>query len=328
MGGSVATGGSDATGGSVATGGTSSAGGGTSCPFPTSFKWKDNGGPLAQPANGWASLKDFTSVVYNGQHIVYSSIYSGSAYGSQMMTFSDWPAMATATQTKLSTNTVAPTLFYFTPKSQWILAYQWCSAKFCYATSTNPTSATSWSFGHALLSEDVATADGGSTGPIDQTVICDSTNCYLFYAGDNSHIYRASMPIGNFPGVFSGSKSIINDASAFEAVEVYAVKGTGQYLMITETNGSPRSFVAWSASSLGGTFTKMGTFAAQSNTTFTGTAWTSDISHGDLVRENPDETQTIDSCNMQLLYQGRDPNASSANYDSRPYRPGLLTKTN
>ncbi|ELQ41141.1 hypothetical protein OOU_Y34scaffold00300g2 [Pyricularia oryzae Y34] len=31
------------------------------CTIPRSgLRWKDNGGPLAQPANGWASLKDFT----------------------------------------------------------------------------------------------------------------------------------------------------------------------------------------------------------------------------------------------------------------------------
>ena len=325
-GGTKATGGTTATGGTKATGGTTATGGGSSCPFPTSFKWKDNGGPLAQPTSGWDSLKDFTNVVYNGQHIVYSSMHSGSSYGSQMMVFSDWPAMATATQTKMSTNTVAPTLFYFTPKSTWILAYQWGSAKFNYMTSTDPTKASSWSGSKALLTEDPT--GGSSTGPIDQTVICDSTNCYLFFCGDNSNVYRASMPIGNFPGTFSGAKSIINDADAFEAVQVYTVKGTGQYLMIVETNGSPRSFVAYSASSLGGTFTKMsGTFAGKSNVTFTGTAWTSDISHGDLVRTNPDETQTVDPCNLQLLYQGRDPNVS-AGYDARPYRPGLLTKTN
>lgn len=166
-----------------------------------------------------------------------------------MMTFSDWPAMATATQTKMSINTVASTLFYFTPKSTWILAYQWGSAKFNYMTSTDPTKASSWSGSKALLTEDPT--GGSSTGPIDQTVICDNTNCHLFFCGDNSNVYRASMPIGNSPGTFSGAKSIINDADAFEAVQVHTVKGTGQYLMIVETNGSPRSFVAYSASSLG-----------------------------------------------------------------------------
>lgn len=340
-GGNAPTGGTKTSGGATPTGGTSAAGasstvgGGTSCPFPTSFKWKDNGGPLATPQNGWVSLKDFTNVVYNGQHIVYMSNHdAATTYGAAMMTFSDWPQAATATQIKLSTNAVAPTLFYFTPKNQWILAYQWCSVKFCYATSTDPTSATSWSFGHPLLSENIT--GSSPTGPIDQTVICDSTNCYLFYADDNGNIYRASMPIGNFPGTFSGSTTILTDtvANLFEAVQVYAVKGTGQYLMIVEATGSARYFRAFSAPSLGGTWTAIPgastqatPFAGKSNVTFTGTAWTNDISHGDLVRTNPDETQTVDPCNLQLLYQGRDP-SQNPTYDLLPYQPGLLTKTN
>jgi hypothetical protein len=88
----------------------------------------------------------------------------------------------------------------------------------------------------------------------------------------------------------------------------------------------PRAFIALSADSLGGTWTPIGNFTSQSNTSFSN-RWTSDISHGDLVRENPDETMTVDPCNLQLLCQGRDPNASSS-YDTRPYRPGLLTMTN
>jgi hypothetical protein len=214
------------------------------------------------------------------------------------------------------------------------LAYQWCSAKFCYATSTDPTKATSWSFGHTLLTENIT--GSSATCPIDQTVICDSTKCYLFYADDNGHIYRASMPIENFPGTFSGSTSIISESSnlVFEAVQVYKVKGSSKYLMIIETNTSPRYFRAYTADSLGGTFTAMPSassqsspFAGPSNVTFNGTAWTGDISHGDLVRENPDETQTIDPCNLQLLYQGRDPKDNPSNYDLRAYRPGLLTLT-
>jgi hypothetical protein len=288
---------------------------------------------LTDPKNDWVSLKDFSSVVYNGQHIVYSSMHDSSNYGAQMMAFSDWPGAADAVQTKLSTSAVAPTIFYFSPKQQWILAYQWCSAKFCYATSTDPTDAASWSFGHALLTEDITNAE---YGPIDQTLICDSVKCYLFYGADNGHIYRASMPIDSFPDTFSGSESIISESSTavFEAVQVYSVKGTGKYLMTVETNSSPRYFRAYSADSLDGTFTVIADastqshpFAGKSNVTFPGSAWTADISHGDLVRENPDETMTVDPCSMQLLYQGRDPSVSSS-YDLRPYRPGLLTLTN
>lgn len=330
--GGAGSGGAPSGGGTTTTSG-GTTGGGPSCPFPTSFKWKDSG-PLTKPGNGWVSLKDFTSVVSNGQHIVYMSMHDDSAYGSAMMTFSDWPGVATATQSKMTTATVAPTLFYFTPKSTWILAYQWCSAKFCYMTSTDPTKATSWSGSKALLSEDITTDT--STGPIDQTVICDSTNCYLFYAGDNGHIYRASMPIGNFPGTFSGSTSIMSDSRSnlFEAVQVYTIKGTGKYLMIVEAMGSNgRFFRGFTATSLGGTWTAIPgasteatPFAGKKNVSFS-TAWTDDISHGDLVRTNPDETQTIDPCNLQLLYQGYDP-TFKGEYDLKPYRPALLTLTN
>jgi Glycosyl hydrolase family 62 len=294
---------------------------GETCALPTTFKWT-GGGPLAQPKNGAVAMKDFTHVVRDGEHILYFTTYQ-SSWGSAMMVFKDWPDAAAAPQVKLGFG-VAPTLFYFTPKKIWVLSYQWGPHKFSYRTSADPTDASSWSGEKSLYN--TALPPGG-TGPIDQTVICNGEKCYLFYAGDNGHVYKSSMPIASFPGEFPAAQDsgIVGTAqNLFEAVQVYRVKGSDEYLMIVEAQGPARYFRAWTATSLDGPWTLLtNDFAVKKNVTLS-TNWTNDISHGDIVRSNPDETFMIDPCNLQLVFQGRDPNVNTE-YGRLPYRLGLLT---
>jgi hypothetical protein len=304
----------------------------TICPLPTTFKWTSSGvlaSPKSTAGHTLLSLKDFTCVRWNDLFHVYATVYDQSVSDWNMVYFNfrDWSQAAAASQFYMQDSPthggVAPQLFYFTPKKEWILVYQWGAS---FSTSDDPSQPKKWTPRSSLLR-------GGPSPALDYSVICDTRNCYLFFAGDNGNLYQSRMPLGQFPSAFDGYTTLLSDTKddLFESPRVYSIAGTNQYLLIVEAIGSGgRYFRSWSATNLEGPWTPQAVteqkpFAGKANVSFEGDPWTNEISHGDMVRTDPAETMPIDACNLQFVYQGYDRTVQPSDYAVIPYRMGLLT---
>jgi Glycosyl hydrolase family 62/Cellulose binding domain len=317
--------------------------------LPSSFQWSSSGplaGPMqVDPSRTFVSVKDFSVVRHNNRWLIYGTTAS-SAGGWSLVhySFADWPQAASAPQTQLDIASdigpgyrAAPQLFFFAPQNLWYLVYQ--SPLPTYSTSTNPSDPTSWSAPRFFMTSEppILVQNKGSGGWLDFWVVCDSANCYLFFSDLNGHLYRAQTSLANFPNGFGNTAIVLTDPNRFplwEASNVYRVQGQNQYLLLVEAIGSDgnRWFRSWTSTSIAGSWTPLAAteanpFARSNNVTFPG-GWSRDVSHGDMVRVNNDQTQTINPCDLQYVYQGRAPSSDGLPYVQLPYRMGLLTQTN
>ena len=282
-------------------------------------------------------------VYYNGKYHVFASVASSSGYSLVYLSFTDWSQAGSATHYYLDASGIgtgyraAPEVFYFAPQNLWYLVYQTGNAS--YSTNSDISNPSGWSAPKNFYSSmpTIISQNIGSGYWVDMWVACDAANCYLFSSDDNGHLYRSQTTLSQFPNGMTNTVIAAQDSNKnnlFEASNVYKVQGSDQYLLIVEAIGSNgrRYFRSWTSSSLAGTWTPLAAsesnpFARASNVTFPAGAWTQDISHGEMVRSQVDQTLTIDPCHMQYLYQGLDPNASGS-YNTLPWKLGLLTQTN
>jgi hypothetical protein len=328
------------------------------CLLPISYAWTDSGplaySELAVPVDSGihgTSLDDLTHVSYRGRHLVYASFTQGHQAGSVAFgTFSEWSEMASATQTQMqdTLTTIAPTLFYLRPKDIWVLAYQGGGSSvsassstsqvtFSYMLSTTPDDPNAWYGARPLFAGRIPNQVFGHPTPIG-----DSMRMYLFFTNKQGTIFRSSMPMGDFPGEFGSWTEVVIggefdfrrnlDLIASGGVQIYTVKNDGnkdeekdQYLMIIEAQGDEGRYLAsFTATRLDGSWTpqaasELNPFAGKANS---GASWTDDIRRGALIRSDPDQTFTIDACNVQVLYRGWSPLFYPGYMN---YRPGVLT---
>ncbi|WP_437527501.1 non-reducing end alpha-L-arabinofuranosidase family hydrolase [Sorangium sp. So ce726] len=335
------TAGAGGSGGAPGDGGGGAGAGGSpvTCDLPTSFKWKSGPpviGPKPPSGRTFASVKDPTIVFHDGKYHVFATVFdttSGSgSWSSVYLNFTDFAQASSAPQQHMASwptgSTVAPQVFFFRPHNKWYLIYQWNGR---YSTNDDINNPNGWSRPQPLLKGEPG-AMGSVLGALDFWNICDDKNCHLFFSRDDGKLYRSKVSIDKFPA-FDGYEVVMTAPSSgllFEASNVYKVDGTNKYLLLVEAfDNSPRFFRSWTSESLDGPWapladTKQKPFAGPSNVTYEGGDWSDDISHGELIRSGEDERMTINACNMQFLYQGRDPNVGG-DYGKLPYKLGLLT---
>jgi len=314
--------------------------------LPNTFRWTSSSAliaPKPDASHTVAGIKDPSVVYYNGKWHVFASVANASGYNLVYLSFTDWAQAGSAPQYYLDRSGIgtgyraAPEVFYVAPQKLWYLVYQTGNAS--YSTNSDISNPNGWSAPKnfypsmpAIISQNI-----GSGYWVDMWVICDAVNCYLFSSDDNGHLYRSETTLAQFPSGFTNTVIAAQDANRnnlFEASNVYKVDGANQYLLIVEAIGSDgrRYFRSWTADRIAGSWTPLAAteanpFARASNVTFPAGAWTRDISHGEMIRAGYDQNLTISPCGIRYLYQGLDPNASG-DYNSLPWRLGLLTQTN
>jgi hypothetical protein len=297
------------------------------CELKAPLQWTSTG-PLISPKNAnWKSIKDPSVVKYNGTYHVYATYYD-TAYKSMYTSFTDWNNAQAAPHISMNGttvgNTVAPQVFFFRPHNKWYLITQWGGA---YST-TDDISRPNWSAKKKLL-------QGEPANSLDFWVICNATHCYLYFSRDDGVLYMSKTTIGNFPN-FSGYTIVMEDHRGngnqylFEAPNVYKLDGQNKYLLMVEAWPSgPRMFRSWTSSSLDGPWTALADtdanpFAGNRNVEWPGGKWANGISHGELIRSGYDERLTVDPCNLEFLYQGEAGPSPDGNYNTIPYKLGLL----
>jgi hypothetical protein len=315
------------------------------CSLPTTLKWQSSGILVnihPDTKHPIVSVKDPTIQKYNGKYLIYCTVYntksvSGSSQGwsMQFIQFTDFSQADAVTPVFMdqisgfSGYKCAPELFYFEPKKIWYLIWQQQDP--AYSTTTTPDNPNSWSAPKKFYPNGLSSI----SLPIDYFPIADDSNFYLFFTGDDGSVYRAKTTLADFPNGFGTPVKVKTLATSiiFEGSSHYKIKGTANtYLHLVEGMGSTgRVYSAWTSEGIEGAWKdyKVGSdtpFAGRNNVTYASgaTDWTDDVSHGELLRDNPNQKQEVDPCHFQLLYQGKDPKNNSE-YSLLPYRLGLLT---
>jgi hypothetical protein len=324
------------------------------------LKWKSTG-ILVAPQNDAThylySIKDPTIFRYQDKWEIYATAYmvsgpaaeallnpgtnqtprrgGGGAFNMIQTSFADWKDAPNAKLHYMDAKPgfggyrCAPEVFYFSPQKKWYYTFQTQPPVYC--TSDTPDDPMSWTSPQQFFAPGTPTPNL----PIDFHFIGDGEYMYMFFTGDDGNFYRSRTTYADFPKGFSAPVIAMhgNRNSVFEAGFTYKIKGTDKYLTCVEAIGQTRYYRAYVADKLDGEWypiegfdTFEHPFAGKNNMTFEDgvTAWSGQVSHGEMIRESNDERMILDPDNLMFLYQGISDADNHGDYGRLAYKLGLL----
>ncbi len=285
--------------------------------------------------------KDPSVVYHEGLWHVFMTVKLEGRSAIEHVAFSDWTEAHRSRRTLLpicdTTYFCAPQVFYYRPHACWYLIYQvggvssdqrkmWVG----YSTTKTIEDPLSWSHVAPIPSLDGGPKDPRNVGGLDYWMIADDARFYLFYTSNNGRMWRLSTTRNQFPEGFAHCE-LAFQGEIFEASHIYKVKGHPHYLAIIEEDHR-RYQKALIADRLDGEWTVLGNtpetaFASWHNCQPAAgvTAWTTNMSHGELIRSGVDERLEIDPNHWRFLFQGmRDEEKEGQGYGGFPWRLALL----
>ncbi len=301
------------------------------------FAWKSSP-PLVSPdrksADPATSVKDPSIIRENDRwHLFCTLRLDSGKVDIEYRNFADWQDAEKAPRHRLYLHDqyyCAPQVFYFRPQRLWYLIYQIADRNHkppfgpAYSSTKTLADPKSWSKPRWLYPE-----GSEKRSWIDFWVICDRNKAHLFFTSNDGRMWRAETKLSDFPSGWS-QPVLALQADIFEASHTYRLKGMDKYLTIVEAVGDARRYYkAYLADRLEGPWRGLADSRDKPFASFANVAqdktWTTNISHGELLRTGTDETMEVDPADVRFLYQGAsDAEYRGNSYDKIPWRLGML----
>lgn len=290
------------------------------------------------PDHPWLAIKDPSIVNFEGRWHLFATLRKDQEGEGRIRigytSFDDWDQARHADWSVLELTPDyhgAPQVFYFSPQRRWYLIYQAADEarglKYgpCFSTNENLADPSGWTLPQPLYVVPPDTKAG-----LDYWVICDETHAYLFFTTLDGKMWRCETRKETFPDRGWSDPQVVLQADIFEASHTYWCRDRNEFVTMIEAQGETgRYFKAYRSDSLQGRWEPIADtldrpFVGPRNVIEQSHSWTTNYSHGEIIRLGFDERMEIESTNLRLIFQGASDLEYRQSYGKIPWRLGLL----